>query len=125
VIAQRLIRRLCPICREPIEFGDLERNLLGLKVTDRRQVIYKPKGCPACENQGYKGRVALMEVLRLDPDLDELVARRGSPRELLRMALSKGFRPLADAGAARVLDGTTSLDEVSRVVDLTSRLKQN
>jgi len=125
VIAQRLIRRLCPICREPMELGDLERNLLGLKVTDRRQVIYKPNGCQACDNQGYKGRVALMEVLRFDPDLDELVARRGSPRELLRMALSKGFRPLADAGAARVLDGTTSLDEVSRVVDLTSRLKQN
>ena len=125
VIAQRLIRRLCPSCREPIELGDLERNLLGLKVTDRRQVIYRPKGCQTCDNQGYKGRVALMEVLRFDPDLDELVARRGSFRELLRMALSKGFKPLADAGAARVLDGTTSLDEVSRVVDLTSRLKQN
>jgi type II secretory ATPase GspE/PulE/Tfp pilus assembly ATPase PilB-like protein len=125
VIAQRLVRRLCPACREPVELGDLERNLLGLKVTDRRQVIYRPKGCQSCDNQGYKGRVALMEVLRFDPDLDELVARRGSPRELLRMALSKGFRPLADAGAARVHDGTTSLDEVSRVVDLTSRLKQS
>ena len=125
VIAQRLIRRLCPACREPVELGDLERNLLGLKVTDRRQVIYRPNGCQTCDNQGYKGRVALMEVLRFDPDLDELVARRGSPRELLRMALSRGFRPLADAGAAMVLDGTTSLDELSRVVDLTSRLKQN
>ena len=124
VVAQRLIRRLCPVCREPVELGDLERNLLGLKVTDRKQVIYRPKGCQSCENQGYKGRVALMEVLRFDADLDELVARRGTPRELLRMALSKGFRPLADAGAARVLDGTSSLDEVSRVVDLTSRLKQ-
>lgn len=124
VIAQRLIRQLCHICREPLELGDLERNLLGLKVTDRKQLIYRPKGCQTCENQGYKGRVALMEVLRFDPDLDELVARRGTPRELLRMALSKGFRPLADAGAARVLDGTSSLDEVSRVVDLTSRLKQ-
>ena len=124
VVAQRLIRRLCQVCREPIELGDLERNLLGLKVTDRKQVIYRPKGCQSCDNQGYKGRVALMEVLRFDADLDELVARRGTPRELLRMALSKGFRPLADAGAARVLDGTSSLDEVSRVVDLTSRLKQ-
>jgi len=124
VIAQRLIRRLCQVCREPIELGDLERNLLGLKVTDRKQHIFRPKGCQSCENQGYKGRVALMEVLRFDPDLDELVARRGTSRELLRMALSKGFKPLADAGAARVLDGTSSLDEVSRVVDLTSRLKQ-
>jgi general secretion pathway protein E/type IV pilus assembly protein PilB len=125
VVAQRLVRRLCQVCRKPVELGDLERNLLGLKVTDRRQIIYRPQGCQSCDHQGYKGRVALMEVLRFDADLDELVARRASPRELLRMALSKGFRPLADAGAARVLDGTTSLDEVSRVVDLTNRLKQS
>lgn len=78
-----------------------------------------------CENQGYAGRIALMEVLRFDTDMDELVARRGTPKELMRMALSKGFRPLADAGAARVRDGSTSLEEVSRVVDLTSRLKQS
>jgi len=65
-----------------------------------------------------------MEVLKFDPDLDELVARRGTMRDLLRMAQSKGFRPLVDAASARVLDGTTSLDEIARVVDLTPRLKQ-
>jgi type II secretory ATPase GspE/PulE/Tfp pilus assembly ATPase PilB-like protein len=124
IIAQRLVRKLCPDCKEAHEMNDLERTLLGLKVTDRQQTIYRPKGCAKCDKQGYRGRVAVMEVLKFDPDLDELLARRGTPREFLRMALSKGFRPLADAGAQRVLDGSTSLEEISRVVDLTSRLKQ-
>ncbi|MCZ6526599.1 MAG: ATPase, T2SS/T4P/T4SS family [Gammaproteobacteria bacterium] len=125
VIAQRLVRKLCNACKEVCELGDLERNLLGLKVTDRQQVIYQAKGCAACDNQGYKGRIALMEILRFDEEMDELIVRRATARELMRMAISKGFRPLADAGAARVLEGIVSLEEVSRVVDLTSRLKQN
>jgi type II secretory ATPase GspE/PulE/Tfp pilus assembly ATPase PilB-like protein len=125
VVAQRLIRRLCDSCKEAYQLGDLERSLLGLKVTDRQQNIYRSKGCPGCDNQGYKGRIALMEILRFDTDMDELVARKGTQKELLRMSLSKGFKPLVDAGADRVREGSTSLEEVSRVVDLTSRLKQN
>lgn len=124
VVAQRLVRKLCNDCKEEVAMGELERNLLDLKVTDRQQTIYQAKGCASCDNQGYKGRMSLIEILSFDSDMDELVARRGTTRELMRMALSKGFRPLADAGAKRVLDGTTSLDEISRVVDLTSRLKQ-
>jgi general secretion pathway protein E/type IV pilus assembly protein PilB len=124
IIAQRLVRKLCPQCKVSHEMSDLERTLLGLKVTDRQQTLYRPKGCASCDKQGYRGRVAVIEVLKFDPDLDELLARRGTPREFLRMALSKGFRTLADAGAQRVLDGSTSLEEISRVVDLTSRLKQ-
>ena len=124
IIAQRLVRKLCPACKQPHEMSDLERSLLGLKTTDRHQVIYGPNGCLTCENQGYKGRIAVMEVLKFDADLDELLARRGTSRELLRMALSKGFRPLAEVGTQRVLDGSTSLEEISRVVDLTARLKQ-
>jgi type IV pilus assembly protein PilB len=124
VVAQRLVRRLCPECKEPHEMEDLERTLLGLKSSDRQQMIYQPGGCIKCDNQGYKGRVAIMEVLKFDADTDELVARRGTARDLLRMALSKGFRPLAEAASGRVLDGTTSLEEISRVVDLTTRLKQ-
>jgi len=123
IIAQRLVRKLCDHCKQAQQMGDLERQLLGLKTTDRHQTIYKAVGCPKCDNQGYRGRIAIMELLRFDPDMDELVARRGTQRELLRLALSKGFRPLAEAGAQRVLDGSTSLEEISRVVDLTSRLK--
>ena len=65
--------------------------LLDLKVTDRQQTIYQAKGCASCDNQGYKGRMSLIEILSFDSDMDELVARRGTTRELMRMALSKGF----------------------------------
>ncbi|MBI4006706.1 MAG: type II/IV secretion system protein [Gammaproteobacteria bacterium] len=124
VIAQRLVRRLCQSCKEPYEVTDLERNLLGLKTTDRQQIIYRSKGCRQCDGQGYKGRLALLEVLHFDSDMDEVIARRGTQRELMRLALSRGFKTLADSGASRVMDGSTSLEEISRVVDLTSRLKQ-
>ena len=120
VVAQRLVRKLCDNCKQQYELDDIERNLLGLKV--RQHTIYKATGCDACNHQGYRGRLALMEILRFDQDTDEVIARRGTMREFMRLALSKGFRPLADTGVARVLDGTTSLEEVSRVVDSTNRL---
>jgi general secretion pathway protein E/type IV pilus assembly protein PilB len=124
VIAQRLVRKLCSVCKESYGMSDLERTLLNLKVTDKQQTIYRAKGCQQCDGQGYRGRLAIQEILHFDTDLDEIIARRGTQRELMRAALSKGFKTLAEAGSARVLDGATSLEEVSRVIDLTSRIKQ-
>ena len=124
VVAQRLVRQLCHACKEPFEVSDLERALLNLKVTDKQQTIYRAKGCPQCDGQGYRGRLAILEILHFDSDMDEIIARRGTQREIMRAALSKGFKTLADAGSSRVLDGSTSLEEVSRVIDLTSRIKQ-
>lgn len=97
--------------------------MLGTARVDPIPAIYRAEGCSFCEQQGYKGRTALMEVLSFDPEMDELVARGATTHELARHALEQGFTPLADVGIARVLDGTTSLDEVSRVVDLTQRVK--
>jgi type IV pilus assembly protein PilB len=125
VIAQRLSRKLCKECRESASIGSLERTLLGLKATDIQQSIYKAKGCQACDGMGYKGRLALVEVLTFDSDMDEVLARRGSTNELLRIALAKGFKTLIEVGTARVLDGSSSLEEITRVVDLTLRLKQS
>ncbi len=123
VIAQRLVRRLCDACKEAYEMSELERTLLNLKSTDREQTIYRAKGCQQCEGQGYRGRLAILEILHFDADMDEIIARRGTQRELMRAALSKGFKPLAESGSARVLDGSTSLEEISRVIDLTGRIK--
>ena len=124
IIAQRLVRKLCDKCKEPYQMSDLERTLLNLKVSDKQQTIYSAKGCQKCDGQGYSGRIAVIEILNFDPDMDEIVARHGTQRELMRAALSKGFKTLADTGSARVLDGSTSLEEISRVIDLTSRIKQ-
>ncbi len=125
VIGQRLARKLCQKCRESYTIGGLEKGLLGLKATDRQQSIYKNKGCQACDNTGYKGRLALIEILTFDRDLDEILARKGSQNELLRAALSKGFKTLVEAGVARIIDGSSSLEEITRVVDLSIKLKKS
>ena len=127
VVAQRLLRKLCNDCKEPVGIArpSQARAKSGnsgsgapARNVDGKVIVYRPSGCAACAGQGYRGRMALMEILPFDPDLDELVARRGSARELHGLALKKGFRPLADAGMGRVLEGSTSVEEVARVVDL-------
>jgi general secretion pathway protein E/type IV pilus assembly protein PilB len=122
VIAQRLVRRLCPQCRKPYPAEAHEQKLLGLENQRPAPILYRAAGCEMCEFQGYRGRIAIMELLRLDGDIDELIARRATTREVRNLAISRGFRPLAEDGLRRVLDGSTSLEEVARVVDLTERM---
>ncbi len=121
VVAQRLVRRLCKHCRQAHKATAGECTMLGAPA-ERPPMLYRAVGCDQCDYQGYRGRMAIIEILKMDGDLDELVARRASARELQKMAVSKGFRTLADDGARRVLDGSTALDELMRVVDLTDRM---
>jgi general secretion pathway protein E/type IV pilus assembly protein PilB len=121
IVAQRLIRRLCKYCRQPYTATSAECRLLGVKA-DRPPSVYRAVGCDHCDYQGYRGRLAIMEILKLDVDLDELIARRATAREIQRAAVAKGFRTLADDGSRRVLEGTTALEELMRVVDLTDRM---
>jgi len=121
VVAQRLVRVLCPHCRAAYIPDVNEQNLLGWRANDHPP-IYRAVGCPACNNKGYRGRMALMELLRMDSELDDLVGRRASHREIHNAAVERGYRSLALDGINRVLEGKTSLSEVSRVVDLTQRV---
>jgi general secretion pathway protein E/type IV pilus assembly protein PilB len=120
VVAQRLVRRLCPHCKKPYNAESHEMRLLGLASDVPPPTLYRASGCEHCEYQGYRGRQAIMELLRMDADLDELVARRATMREIKQAALAKGFRSLAEDGLRRVREGSTSLEEVGRVVDLTA-----
>jgi general secretion pathway protein E/type IV pilus assembly protein PilB len=122
IIAQRLVRRLCTACREPHVADDVERRLLGLGDDAAPQTLYRAVGCDACAHQGYKGRIAIIELLKMTPALDEMVARRASSRELKTAAAGSGFHSLIDDGVRRVMEGVTTLEEVGRVVDLTERL---
>ena len=122
VVAQRLVRLLCTQCREAYAPSREERQILGL-TPESTSKIYRPVGCKQCNFRGYRGRTAVMEILRLDSDLDELVARRATARELRSCALEKGFRPLVEEGIARILDGGTSIAEVARSIDLTQRFR--
>lgn len=121
VVAQRLVRVLCPHCKEPHELGDIDRKILQLKPSDKPK-IFKPKGCKQCNQTGYRGRMAIIELLRIDSDMDSLISRRAHLDELKKMALDKGFVTLAEDGVRRIIEGYTSLAEVMRVIDLTSRL---
>jgi general secretion pathway protein E/type IV pilus assembly protein PilB len=122
VIAQRLVRLLCSNCKEPYQPSREERQVLGVDA-DPALTIYRPAGCKQCNFRGYRGRTAIMEILRMDADLDELVAQRATARELRTVAVQKGFRPLVEEGIARILDGQTSIAEVARSVDLTQRFR--
>ena len=122
ILAQRLVRTLCRNCKEAYTPNQEERMLLGEDL-DPDLKLYRPVGCLQCSHRGYKGRTAVLEILPMDADMDELVARRASPRELREAALSKGFRTLAEEGLQRVKEGLTSLSEVARAIDLTSRAR--
>jgi general secretion pathway protein E/type IV pilus assembly protein PilB len=122
VIAQRLVRLLCTHCKEAYHPTREERQVLGVEA-DPALKIYRPTGCKQCNFRGYRGRTAIMEILRMDGDLDELVARRSTARELRTVAVEKGFRSLVEEGIARILNGHTSIAEVARSVDLTQRFR--
>ncbi|WP_341676153.1 GspE/PulE family protein [Niveibacterium sp. SC-1] len=115
-IGQRLVRRLCERCRHPRAASETEHRLTGCAE------VYEAPGCSHCEFRGFRGRSAIMELLRFDADLDGLVARGASGRELDEAARAKGFISLAEDGLRRVADGTTSLAELARVVDLSDRI---
>ena len=122
IIAQRLVRRLCVHCKIPYQPEAHETRLLGNPADAPRPVIYRPGGCERCDFQGYRGRLAIMELLRINSDMDELISRRSTLREMRQLADRQGFVSLADDGLRRVLDGSTALEEVARVVDLTNRM---
>jgi type IV pilus assembly protein PilB len=122
VMGQRLVRKLCVHCKEAYEPPRMVRQLLGMGIGTDLPPIYRPVGCVHCDRSGYKGRLAIAEVLKFDNDIDELVARRATVREIVKVAKAKGYVGIAEDGVRRVVQGVTSLDEVSRVVDLTDRL---
>jgi len=120
IIAQRLVRVLCTHCKEAYVPSKEERQLLGSS-GEQVSYLHRSVGCKACDNKGFKGRITVMEILVMDSDIDELVARRATTKELRAAVLPKGFRSLADEGLQRVVDGVTSLAEVAREIDLTAR----
>ena len=120
VIAQRLVRMLCTHCKEAYAPSPEERQLLGRDV-DSELKIYRPVGCNHCNNRGYRGRTAIMEILVMDARPRRAGRAARHRKELRDAAMPKDFRPLAEEGMQRVLDGSTSLAEVARAVDLTER----
>ncbi len=121
IMGQRLVRQLCPHCKTPHNAVDVEKTLLGINTSESLE-IFDANGCDKCGGIGYKNRLAILEVLKIDSELDEMIAEQLSIGKIKKYLKLKGFQTLADDAARRVIEGVTTLDEVSRVIDLTDRL---
>jgi type IV pilus assembly protein PilB len=114
VAAQRLLRKLCPNCKEAYEVEEHLKKEIGL-AKDKKWVFYRPKGCEACGGTGYLGRIGIIEVLNLTPAIKELIMKRASEAEIKIAARKAGMSTLRENGLCKVKAGITSLEEVIRV----------
>ncbi|MBI2897098.1 MAG: type II secretion system ATPase GspE [Deltaproteobacteria bacterium] len=134
VLAQRLVRVLCESCKQPYEPLDAELGELGIGAHGNgqrlagaftlgesgvwsgiRPTLYRAAGCPACLNSGYRGRVAIYELLPVTDEIRQLILRSSDSNTIKRAGMEHGMETLRDAGARKVLGGVTSADEVMRV----------
>ena len=113
VIAQRLVRKLCPHCRKGKQTTKSEMKILGI---DTPQRIYHPVGCPACNNTGYNGRLGIHEIFEMDDDIRELIQKGAGTEELRKRAKENGMLSLKDTCAHAVLNGETSINELLDVI---------
>ncbi len=113
ILAQRLVRVLCRYCRQPYTACRREMALLGL---DSETRLYRPAGCHHCRHQGYQGRTGVYELIAIDDGIKSLIHDRAPEREIERAARAAGRSIFQDA-RTRVLDGTTSLEEILRVTE--------
>ena len=112
VVAQRLVRILCPQCREPRPPAPPQ---LAMDLAAPAPTLYAARGCPACGSTGYHGRTGIYELIRVDADLRRLIHDRASEARLRELAAAGGMRPLREDGMRWVRAGVTSIEEVTRV----------
>jgi general secretion pathway protein E len=118
VLAQRLVRRLCPVCKtaEPaptalIERFDLDRLAAGKPIT-----LFHPRGCPECRGTGFRGRRAIAELLVPNRAIDRLIFEGADDASIERAAIEQGMRPIFDSGLLAALEGDTTIEEVVRCI---------
>jgi type II secretory ATPase GspE/PulE/Tfp pilus assembly ATPase PilB-like protein len=126
-MAQRLVRRLCPNCRIPTPITGEERKTMDLllkniphadELPENRDTMWLPKGCEKCGGLGYKGRIAVVEVITMDRAIEDAIRTTSSEREIWKAARAQQIRRMSQDGAVKILQGVTSFEELSRVVDL-------
>jgi len=118
IVAQRLARRLCPKCKEPYSPESAELETLGWdpEGADELPTLYRAVGCPACGRTGYHGRFAIHEVLLVTEEVERLIVDRAHTEDIKKVALAQGMLTLRQSGMAQALAGTTSIEEILRVV---------
>ena len=120
-MAQRLARKLCVHCRSPRPATEEECRIMQIDAMNP-PIVHEAVGCEKCNFKGYKGRLGVHEILRIDRGLDELIATKATRNHLLQYALEQGFVPMVQDGISKVLAGEIDIPELINTVDLTDRL---
>jgi type IV pilus assembly protein PilB len=116
ILAQRLCRTLCASCKEPYTPTMTELAEVRFPVEDGPPLLYRPVGCTHCARTGYRGRMALHEVMTVNEEIERLAVARATADEIARVALADGMTSLRDDGWLKVRRGLTSIEEILRVV---------
>lgn len=114
VIAQRLVRVLCPHCKQQVQATEEELELLGEK-PGTQKMIYKAVGCPKCDNMGYLGRTGVYEIMEMTPELKRIISRHATADEIKEQALKDGMHTLRMSAISYVEEGVTTVGEMMRV----------
>ena len=122
IIGQRLIRLLCKHCKKSRPAEEFERIILGIE-HEHDITLFDQVGCSECMDIGFRGRTLVMEVLTITEELDELIAKQATMHQFRNQAKASGFKTMSDEGLRLVIEGQTTIEELSRVVDLTAGLK--
>jgi type IV pilus assembly protein PilB len=115
IAAQRLVRRICENCKEPLEISAEQLLEAGLPEAELpRMKAMKGRGCDKCSGTGYKGRLGLFEIMEVSDSMRDLIVSNGSIKDIRQQALDDGMMPLRQTGMLKVRDGVTTLEEVAR-----------
>jgi type IV pilus assembly protein PilB len=116
IMAQRLVRTICPDCKEEVNVPEHVLLDIGVKPQDIGSfTCYRGTGCRTCSDTGYKGRLALFEVMPLTDNLCEFILNGASAAELKAEAIREGMKTLRQAGITKLKEGVTTIEEVTRV----------
>ncbi len=119
ILAQRLVRKLCPHCKQQTQMNEQQWEHLTFDyMMDMPETMYKAVGCEVCRQTGYKGRVGIYEFMPVSLELKSIISANGTLNDLKAQAKKEGVEPLRIAGARKVIEGMTTLEEVLRVVPL-------
>ena len=125
-MAQRLIRRLCPVCKKKVSLKDAEKEIVEkiLKTLPSEEVApkdwqtFEPASCAKCNHTGYKGRIGVFEGIKTNEAIEKLINENPSDREIRKIAKPQDLLTMQQDGIIKVLEGVSSMEELGRVVDL-------
>jgi general secretion pathway protein E len=115
VLAQRLVRVICPHCKESYEPSEAEMEYLLTPNSELRTLLYRGKGCDKCMGKGYMGRTGIFELLEITPDIRSMIIEKKDSQTIKTAAINTGFKTLIDDGIEKILNGITTIEEVLRV----------